>query len=123
MSFLLRRPVAAHKPTYTLEEQQPIPESDITPAVPAYVIRKLLYFTAALIVVPIITYFATKNTLFSGNATPAASLGAVMANAVLFTYVAVVIRDDLKEQEEEDKVKKKGKYAEKPGEPESKKDK
>jgi vacuolar ATPase assembly integral membrane protein VMA21 len=82
-------------------------KSDTSPAVSGAVIRKLLAFTAALIILPLITYFATVNSLFAGNGTKAGSFAALMANFVLFAYVAVVIRDDLAEQADGDEKKKK----------------
>jgi hypothetical protein len=93
--------------TIQAEQEALAKQDEASPPIPGYVIRKLLAFTAALVITPIIAYFASVNTLFAGNSTKAASLAAILANVVLFTYVFVVVRDDLSEQEEGDKEKKK----------------
>jgi len=80
------------------------PTSNIAPAVPSSVIIKLLGFTAAMIVVPIGSYFVTVNTLFSGNATYAGGLAAFMANVVLISYVIVAFADDKSEREADAKA-------------------
>ncbi|KAF7537440.1 hypothetical protein G7054_g3725 [Neopestalotiopsis clavispora] len=78
-------------------------KSNISPAVPADVIIKLLAFTLAMIVVPIGSYYATVNTLFKGNSTFAGALAAIMANVVLVAYVIVAYNEDQSEQLEEKK--------------------
>ncbi|KAI9832626.1 MAG: vacuolar ATPase assembly integral membrane protein vma21 [Thelocarpon superellum] len=72
-------------------------KSNITPAVPAAVIIKLLGFTLAMVGGPIGTYFVTVNTVFKGNATFAGATAALMANVVLITYVVVAMREDQSE--------------------------
>ncbi|KAI9745131.1 MAG: vacuolar ATPase assembly integral membrane protein vma21 [Claussenomyces sp. TS43310] len=42
-------------------------KSNITPAVPAHVIFKLLGFTLAMIAGPLLTYFSTVNLVFKGK--------------------------------------------------------
>ncbi|KAL8831140.1 MAG: hypothetical protein Q9191_001034 [Dirinaria sp. TL-2023a] len=86
-------------------------KSNITPAVPAAVIYKLLGFTLAMVAGPIGTYFLTLNTLFRGgllcpskcgssakldigNSTWAGATAAVMANVVLIAYVVVAMNED-----------------------------
>ncbi|KAB2573998.1 hypothetical protein BFW01_g4231 [Lasiodiplodia theobromae] len=69
-------------------------DSNITPAVPAHVIFKLLGFTFAMITLPIGTYFVTVNTIFKGNSTFAGGLAAIMANVVLIGYVIVAMKED-----------------------------
>ncbi|KAK9769745.1 hypothetical protein AB5N19_07707 [Seiridium cardinale] len=82
-------------------------KSNISPAVPADVIIKLLAFTLAMIVVPIGSYFATVNTLFKGNSTYAGALAAIMANVVLIGYVVVAYTEDQSDQLDEKKENKK----------------
>ncbi|KAK5663343.1 hypothetical protein OQA88_3771 [Cercophora sp. LCS_1] len=74
-------------------------KSNISPAVPASVILKLLAFTLAMIVVPIGSYFVTVDNLFQGNSTYAGGLAAIMANAVLIGYIVVAMMEDQGEQE------------------------
>lgn len=53
----------------TILEKDDIPQeerSDIAPAVPKDVIFKLLFFSLAMICVPIGSYFVTVNTVFKG---------------------------------------------------------
>ncbi|KAK3178763.1 vacuolar ATPase assembly integral membrane protein vma21 [Lepraria neglecta] len=69
-------------------------KSNITPAVPAAVIYKLLGFTLAMIAGPIGTYFLTLNTIFRGNSTWAGATAAIMANVVLIAYVIVAMKED-----------------------------
>ncbi|KAH6646347.1 vacuolar ATPase assembly integral membrane protein VMA21 [Truncatella angustata] len=80
-------------------------KSNISPAVPAHVILKLLAFTLAMIVVPIGSYYVTVNTLFRGtcNSTYAGALAAIMANVVLIGYVIVAYTEDQSDQLEEEK--------------------
>ncbi|KAG0208071.1 vacuolar ATPase assembly integral membrane protein vma21 [Mortierella sp. GBA30] len=55
---------------------------------------KLAFFTIAMICVPIGTYFISLDRYFDGNATYAGISAAVMANVVLFAYVAVAVLED-----------------------------
>ncbi|KAF9087487.1 vacuolar ATPase assembly integral membrane protein vma21 [Mortierella sp. GBA35] len=55
---------------------------------------KLAFFTVAMIVFPIGTYFVTLDRYFGGNATYAGISAAVMANVVLIAYVAVAVMED-----------------------------
>ncbi|CAF9909248.1 MAG: vacuolar ATPase assembly integral membrane protein vma21 [Alectoria fallacina] len=73
-------------------------KSNITPAVPAAVIFKLLGFTLAMIAGPIGTYFLTLNTVFRGNSTWAGATAAFMANIVLIAYVIVAMKEDESEK-------------------------
>ncbi|KAJ4372256.1 vacuolar ATPase assembly integral membrane protein vma21 [Neocucurbitaria cava] len=81
--------------------------SNIAPAVPSSVIWKLMSFTFAMITLPISTYFFTVNFVFSGNATYAGGLAALMANVVLIAYVVMAFKDDQEEQREEAEKEKK----------------
>ncbi|KAL8999710.1 MAG: hypothetical protein Q9169_001527 [Polycauliona sp. 2 TL-2023] len=69
-------------------------KSNITPAVPAAVIIKLLGFTAAMVGGPIGIYFLTVNTIFRGNSTWAGATAAFTANLVLIAYVIVAMKED-----------------------------
>ncbi|MCJ1272488.1 vacuolar ATPase assembly integral membrane protein vma21 [Puttea exsequens] len=73
-------------------------KSNITPAVPAAVIYKLLGFTLAMVVGPIGTYFLTLHTIFRGSSTAAGATAAVMANVVLIAYVVVAMKEDESEK-------------------------
>ncbi|KAI4130460.1 MAG: hypothetical protein LQ347_003370 [Umbilicaria vellea] len=83
-------------------------KSDITPAVPAAVIYKLLAFTAAMVAGPIGTYFLTLNLVFGGNSTFAGATAAIMANVVLVAYVIVAMKEDQSERMAADAKAKKG---------------
>ncbi|GAM83507.1 hypothetical protein ANO11243_014950 [Dothideomycetidae sp. 11243] len=91
-----RRIINAEKTHLDQDEQPKV--SNITPAVPASVIAKLLGFTFAMVTLPIGTYFLTKDAVFSGNSTFAGATAAIMANVVLIGYVIVAFRDDQSEQ-------------------------
>ncbi|KAL8774679.1 MAG: hypothetical protein Q9209_000618 [Squamulea sp. 1 TL-2023] len=69
-------------------------KSNITPAVPAAVIIKLLGFTAAMVGGPIGVYFLTVDTIFRGNSTWAGATAAITANLVLVAYVIVAMKED-----------------------------
>jgi len=93
-----RRIVSTEKSVLEMDDQdfKPAPgeKSNISPAVPAHVIYKLLGFTLAMIVCPIGSYFLTLNMLFGGNSTYAGALAAITANVVLIGYVIVAFRED-----------------------------
>lgn len=72
--------------------------SDTTPVVSSNVIKTLLGFTAAMALLPIGSYFFTLKYVFSGNSTFAGGFAALMANVVLFGYVAVAWMDDQEDQ-------------------------
>lgn len=92
-----------------LQQDDPIPE-ETRPTVPPSVIVKLLAFTAAMIVLPIGSYFLTVNSLFNGlyapfrlltaranstgNASYAGGLAAMIANVILISYVVVAMAED-----------------------------
>ncbi|KAI9792543.1 MAG: vacuolar ATPase assembly integral membrane protein vma21 [Peltula sp. TS41687] len=76
----------------------PSSKSDISPAVPASVIIKLLAFTFAMIGGPIGTYYLSLHTFFKGNSTFAGASAAIMANVVLVAYIAVAMREDQSER-------------------------
>lgn len=71
--------------------------ADTSPAVPRSVIRNLLGFTAAMLVVPIGSYFLSLKTIFAGNATWSGALAAIMANVVLIGYIIVAYYEDTAE--------------------------
>lgn len=74
--------------------------SDTAPSVSSAVIRTLLGFTAAMVILPIGSYFVTINTIFRGNSTIAGGFAALMANVVLVGYVIVAWKDDQEDQRE-----------------------
>ncbi|KAK3830900.1 MAG: hypothetical protein JOS17DRAFT_790998 [Linnemannia elongata] len=57
-------------------------------------VAKLAFFTVAMIVLPLATYFLTVDQYFGGNATYAGISAAVMANVILIAYVAVAVMED-----------------------------
>ncbi|PNP42952.1 hypothetical protein TGAM01_v201590 [Trichoderma gamsii] len=78
-------------------------KSNISPAVPNDVIFKLLGFSAAMIIVPIGSYFATVHTVFNGNSSMAGGMAAVLANVVLISYIIVAMKEDQTESKPESK--------------------
>jgi len=78
--------------------------SDTTPLVEASVIKTLLAFTAAMVVIPIGSYFVTVNTIFRGNSTFAGGFAALMANVVLVGYIIVAWNEDQQDQKEKGTV-------------------
>ncbi|KAJ9641152.1 vacuolar ATPase assembly integral membrane protein vma21 [Knufia peltigerae] len=104
-----RRNVTSEK---TISETQGGPStadqvSDTTPAVPTHVIYKLLFFTAAMVCVPIGSYFLTLHTIFGGKAVWAGALAAIMANVVLIAYIIMAMREDQSEKAEAGNKRKK----------------
>ncbi|KAF2035840.1 hypothetical protein EK21DRAFT_106677 [Setomelanomma holmii] len=102
-----RRTVGDEKAFLENDPRGPPGPSNISPAVPASVIWKLMSFTFAMITLPIGTYFFTVNFVFRGNATYAGGLAALMANVVLIAYVIMAFKDDQAEQAEEAEKSKK----------------
>ncbi|KAI9893101.1 MAG: vacuolar ATPase assembly integral membrane protein vma21 [Vezdaea aestivalis] len=103
-----RRTGASVIPAGVSAANTPSEKSDVTPAVPAAVIYKLLIFTAAMVTAPIGTYFLTVNAVFGGNATFAGGSAALVANIVLISYVVVAMKEDQSEKIEEEERRKKG---------------
>ncbi|KAL6858533.1 hypothetical protein J3F83DRAFT_749993 [Trichoderma novae-zelandiae] len=75
-------------------------KSNISPAVPNDVIFKLLGFSAAMIIIPIGSYFMTVHTVFKGNSSLAGGMAAVLANVVLISYIIVAMKEDQTELQE-----------------------
>ncbi|KAJ5161165.1 hypothetical protein N7492_006557 [Penicillium capsulatum] len=124
-----RRPQGQGNADVTAKPAQEKGASDVTPAVPADVIYKLLAFTAAMVVAPIGMYFLTVNAIFGGeilypmadlhcrsstivdsvdysntvlgNTTWAGITAALTANLVLFAYIYVAWKEDQGDREAE----------------------
>ncbi|KAL7927462.1 hypothetical protein ACQKWADRAFT_276799 [Trichoderma austrokoningii] len=86
-----------------LEKDDSEEKSNISPAVPKHVIFKLLGFSAAMIIIPIGSYFATVHTVFNGNSSIAGGMAAVLANVVLISYIIVAMKEDQTESQPESK--------------------
>ncbi|KAK0535239.1 hypothetical protein OC835_002433 [Tilletia horrida] len=55
---------------------------------------KLAFFTTAIFAAPLSAFFATKDSVFSGNATYAGGLAALVVNVVLVAYVVTAFLED-----------------------------
>ncbi|BCR91240.1 vacuolar ATPase assembly integral membrane protein vma21 [Aspergillus chevalieri] len=98
-----RRPEKSYADAVASAPKDAPANSDVTPAVPANVIFKLLGFTLAMVAAPIGMYFLTVNSIFSGNSTWAGVTAAVAANVVLFAYIFVAWQEDQGERAAEGK--------------------
>ncbi|KAK9477061.1 hypothetical protein V1514DRAFT_141257 [Lipomyces japonicus] len=75
--------------------------------VPAPVIKTLAFFTAAMVVVPLLTFYGTKNLVFGEERKQWAGLAAALAaNVVVITYVVFAFNEDGGKAEREAEVKK-----------------
>ncbi|RMZ81219.1 hypothetical protein DV737_g2644, partial [Chaetothyriales sp. CBS 132003] len=79
--------------------------SDVSPAVPVSVILKLLAFTFAMVVVPLGSFFFTREYVFSGSSVYSGGFAALMANVVLVAYIIVAVLEDQGEQTAKEKKK------------------
>ncbi|RMZ90787.1 hypothetical protein DV736_g1994, partial [Chaetothyriales sp. CBS 134916] len=79
--------------------------SDVSPAVPVSVILKLLGFTLAMVVVPLGSFFFTRQYIFSGSSIYSGGFAALMANVVLIAYVVVAVLEDQGEQKAQERKK------------------
>ncbi|CAD6884635.1 unnamed protein product [Tilletia controversa] len=55
---------------------------------------KLAFFTTAIFAAPLSAFFATKDSIFAGNATYAGGLAALVVNIVLVAYVVTAFLED-----------------------------
>ncbi|RLV90438.1 Vacuolar ATPase assembly integral membrane protein VMA21 [Spathaspora sp. JA1] len=72
------------------------------PEIPKSVIQKLIFFTAAMIIMPVLTFFVCQY-LFNHNAIISGGISALVANIVLIGYVIVAFTEDTSKLEEESK--------------------
>ncbi|KAI8148831.1 hypothetical protein BJV82DRAFT_589810 [Fennellomyces sp. T-0311] len=63
-------------------------------AVSRSVVFKLIFFTLAMFIVPIATYYYTVDGVFDGNGTFAAGAAAGMANLVAICYIIAAVLED-----------------------------
>ncbi|PHH88245.1 hypothetical protein CDD83_7794 [Cordyceps sp. RAO-2017] len=98
-----RRIISSEKTILEKDDGQTGDKSDISPAVPRHVIYKLLGFTAAMIVLPIGSYFLAVDTIFKGNSSYAGAMAALLANVILIAYVVVAMNEDQSERTAADK--------------------
>ncbi|KAJ3152166.1 vacuolar ATPase assembly integral membrane protein vma21 [Geranomyces variabilis] len=82
----------------------PLPPLAARPQVPFHVLAKLIIFSILLFALPIATYFASLDRLFSGNQNYSAIAAVVVANCVVFAYVLVAILEDQGGDEEGTKI-------------------
>ncbi|KAJ3045773.1 vacuolar ATPase assembly integral membrane protein vma21 [Rhizophlyctis rosea] len=78
------------------------------PLIPGFVFAKLILFSVLLFALPLITYFATLNRLFSGNHNYSAIAAVIVANCVVIAYVIAAFienDDDLKQEDKDSKGK------------------
>ncbi|GAA5838888.1 hypothetical protein JCM11251_003728 [Rhodosporidiobolus azoricus] len=61
------------------------------------VLAKLGGFTVAMVLLPIGTYFASRDYLFDSNTTYSAVAAVVVANVILVGFIAVAFLEDAKE--------------------------
>ncbi|CCG80745.1 Vacuolar ATPase assembly integral membrane protein VMA21 [Taphrina deformans PYCC 5710] len=79
-----------------------------SPSISSTVIAKLLFFSAAMVVLPLSAYYLSLEYLFSGyKTTYAAITAAVTANLVVAGYVVVAFLEDDSEPVKQEKAVKK----------------
>ncbi|EGW32786.1 uncharacterized protein SPAPADRAFT_60134 [Spathaspora passalidarum NRRL Y-27907] len=72
------------------------------PDIPKSVIQKLVFFTGAMIILPVFTFFVCQY-LFNHNSIISGGIAALIANVVLIGYVVVAFTEDTSKLEEESK--------------------
>lgn len=70
------------------------------------VVQKLMFFTGAMIILPIVTFFLCQY-LFNNNSIVSGGVAALMANVVLIGYVVVAFMEDTRTPEEIEQESKK----------------
>ncbi|KAG7666416.1 VMA21 [[Candida] subhashii] len=76
------------------------------PDIPRSVVQKLMFFTGAMIILPIVTFFLCQY-LFNNNSIVSGGVAALMANVVLIGYVVVAFMEDTRTPEEIEQESKK----------------
>ncbi|KAI9028939.1 hypothetical protein CLU79DRAFT_716547 [Phycomyces nitens] len=72
----------------------PVQQTRGRPGVSAGVMAKLIGFSLAMFILPILTFYTTVDGVFGGNTTYAAGSAAVVANVVVIGYVIVAFMED-----------------------------
>ncbi|ORX53610.1 hypothetical protein DM01DRAFT_1047387 [Hesseltinella vesiculosa] len=82
-----------------------IARSSDRPSITTRVIVKLLVFSALLFAAPLLTYFYSIDTIFSGNTTYAAGAAALVANLVVIGYILAAMIEDMSPDKDKEKKK------------------
>ncbi|ODV61989.1 Vma21p [Ascoidea rubescens DSM 1968] len=61
--------------------------------IPGYVLTKLILFTAAMIIIPILSFFWLK--AYTDSDLVSGGVAAIMANVVLIFYIIVAFTEDI----------------------------
>uniref|UniRef100_A0A060T0J9 ARAD1C16896p n=1 Tax=Blastobotrys adeninivorans TaxID=409370 RepID=A0A060T0J9_BLAAD len=69
------------------------------PEVPLTVVRKLIFFTAAMIIAPVSCFFILQN-VFNWGSIVSGGTAALVANIVLIGYVVAAFMEDTEEMKE-----------------------
>lgn len=81
------------------------PKGIMAVEVPRSVIQKLIFFTIAMVILPLSTFFGVHN--YTNNNILSGGLAAAVANIVLFGYVVAAFREDTEPLSSEENKKEK----------------